>query len=253
MLNEFAFFPSEVSLGVGALLIAVSFLTSALTAAVGIGGGVALLAVLVSVVPPLIALPVHGIVQIGSNAGRAGLMREHIRWDIFGPFAWGSLLGIVAGALVFVTLPTTTLQILLGVFILYSVWAPKLRPADIPLRGFAVVGAVATFCTMFVGATGPMLAAFLSPVRFQRHNVVATHATCMTLQHSLKAVAFGFLGFNYWPWLVLLAAMIGSGFVGTIIGRQVLNNLPEQVFQRGFQIILTLLALRLLWSAWVAF
>ena len=250
MLNEMILLPSELSLSIAILLIVVSFFTSALTAAVGIGGGVALLAVLVSIAPPAIALPVHGIVQIGSNAGRAGLMRKHIRWDIFQPFAWGSLLGIIAGALVFVALPTATLQILLGVFILYSVWAPKLRPADIPLRGFALVGAVATFCTMFVGATGPMLAAFLSPVRFQRHNVVATHATCMTLQHSLKAVAFGFLGFNYWPWLVLLAAMIGSGFVGTMVGCHVLNKLPEQVFRRGFQIILTLLALRLLWSAW---
>lgn len=103
---------------------------------------------------------------------------------------------------------------------------------------------------MFVGATGPMLAAFLSPVHYPRRHVVATHASCMSLQHGFKAVAFGCLGFNYWPWLVLLAAMLGSGFAGTAVGGQVLNKLPERVFRWGFQIVLTLLALRLLWSAW---
>jgi len=250
MFEEITLLPPDIAATTALLLIGVSFLTSALAAAVGLGGGVALLAVLASIAPPVVVLPVHGVVQVGSNLGRAGLMRSSIRWDIVRPFALGSLIGIVAGAMVFTALPVSLLQLLLALFILYSVWAPKLRPADIPLRGFALVGLVATFCTMFVGATGPMLAAFLSPVRFARHHVVASHATCMSLQHSLKTIAFGFLGFNYWPWFVLLVAMIGSGFVGTVLGRRVLNKLPEQVFRRGFQIVLTLLSLRLLWSAW---
>ena len=247
MPDALSLLPPDISVSTALLLVTVSFFTSALTAAVGIGGGVALLAVLASVASPLVVLPVHGVVQIGSNAGRAGLLRADIRWDIVRPFALGSIIGCTAGAAAFTALPVTTLQFLLAVFILYSVWAPRLRPANIPLWGFAPVGAVATFCTMFVGATGPMLAAFLSPVRFPRHHVVATHAMCMSLQHSLKVLAFGLLGFNYGPWLLLLGLMIGSGFIGTIAGRYVLNRLPEKLFIRGFQIVLTLLALRLLW------
>ena len=244
-----ALLPPELSTAAALALIGISFLTSALTAAVGIGGGVAMLAVLASLTPPIVALPVHGVVQIGSNLGRAGLLRHFIRWDLVKPFALGSVLGVSAGAAVFVALPVAALQTLLAAFILYSVWAPKLKPAAIAARGFTVVGAVATFCTMFVGATGPLLAAFLSPERLKRHGVVATHAACMSVQHALKGIAFGVLGFNYWPWLALLAAMIASGFLGTLTGRRVLNRLPERAFAWGFRLVLTLLALRLLWSA----
>ena len=244
--------PPELSLIPAVSLVAVSFLTSALTAAFGIGGGVAMLAALASLTPPITALPVHGVVQIGSNFGRAALMRQYIHWSLVKPFVLGSVAGVAVGAAVFVALPTATLQIILGCFILYSVWAPKLKPSGIADSGFVLVGAVATFCTMFVGATGPLLAVFLSPDRLQRHNVVATHAACMSFQHALKVIAFGFLGFAYLPWLVLLIAMIGAGFLGTLAGRHVLNRLPERAFAWGFRAVLTLLALRLLWSALTA-
>jgi hypothetical protein len=39
--------------------------------AFGIGGGAALLAVMASLVPPAALIPVHGVVQVGSNLGRA--------------------------------------------------------------------------------------------------------------------------------------------------------------------------------------
>ena len=69
--------PPELPAIAALSLVAISFLTSALTAAIGIGGGVAMLAALASLTPPATALPVHGVVQIGSNFGRAALMRQH--------------------------------------------------------------------------------------------------------------------------------------------------------------------------------
>ena len=51
-----------------------SFFTSAMTAAAGIGGGVVLLAIMATVYPPAVLIPVHGMVQLGSNGGRALLM-----------------------------------------------------------------------------------------------------------------------------------------------------------------------------------
>ena len=57
------------------LLIATSFLTSAISAAFGLGGGVAMLVALLSLTPPMIALPVHALIQIGSNAGRSAMLQ----------------------------------------------------------------------------------------------------------------------------------------------------------------------------------
>ena len=102
---------------------------------------------------------------------------------------------------------------------------------------------------MFVGGTGPFVAAFVSPDRFGKEPTVATHAACMTFQHGLKVVVFGMLGFAFGPWIPLLVAMVMGGFLGTLAGRVVLLKLPERAFAIAFKTVLTLLALRLLWSA----
>ncbi len=241
--------PPDVSPLAGIGLVALSLFTSALTAAAGIGGGLVLLSVMASFLPPVIVIPIHGVVQLGSNAGRAVLLRRHIDRGILVPFALGSLLGIVLGAKLFVALPTHALESILGLFILACVWLPKLKASRIANRAFVLVGVVGSFVTMFVGATGPFVASFITPDRLERHAVVATHATCMSVQHTLKVAAFGFLGFAFLPWVPLLAAIIAAGFLGTMLGRRLLDRLPHHIFARAFKIILTVLALRLLYAA----
>lgn len=241
--------PPDVSALVAGGLVALSLFTSALSAGAGIGGGLVLLSAMASFLPPAVLIPTHGVVQLGSNAGRAALMRHHINRRILVPFVLGSVLGIVLGAKLFVALPAPVLKAVLGLFILAVVWLPKLKASHIPNRAFTLVGVVGSFCTMFVGATGPFVASFISPNRLDRHGVVATHAACMMVQHTLKVVAFGFLGFAFLPWLPLLAAMIGAGFLGTLLGRRLLDRLPHHIFAVAFKVILTVLALRLLYVA----
>ena len=59
-------------------------------------------------------------------------------------------------------------------------------------------------------------------------------------------VAFGFAGFAFGTWLPLLAAMIASGFLGTIAGARMLMRMPETRFRLVFRILLTVLALDLM-------
>jgi uncharacterized membrane protein YfcA len=71
----------------------------------------------------------------------------------------------------------------------------------------------------------------------------------MTFQHLFKVVVFGFLGFSFGPYIPLLVGLIAAGVCGTILGKNVLNRLPEKVFRISIQTILTLLALKLLLEA----
>lgn len=242
--------PDGLSAGWAVALVIAAFVTAGVSAAFGLGGGVAMLAVMLAVLPPAIVLPIHGIVQAGSNAGRAVTLRGDIRRPVLGWFSVGTVIGIVAASLVLVALPTTTLQWILGLFILWSVWGPKPKGRRIPDAGFLAVGAGASFCTMFVGATGPMVAAFWDVKRMGRLAVVATHAACMVVQHAAKVAAFGVLGFAFTEWLALVVAMLAAGQAGTMVGARILKAMPERVFALSFRILLTLLALRLLWSAW---
>ncbi len=241
--------PEGFSPWLAAALVGLSFFTSLLTASAGLGGGVIMLAAMASVMPAPAVIPTHGVIQLGSNAGRAVLMRDWVNVPVLVWFAAGALVGAVLGGALFVALPGDVLKLVIGLFVLWSVWGPKFRKVRIADRAFAVVGVATTFLTMFVGGTGPFVAAFVKPDRFGKEPTVGTHAACMTVQHGLKVAVFGLFGFAFGPWLILLAAMIVGGFLGTLAGRAVLLRLPERAFAIVFKTVLTVLALRLVWSA----
>lgn len=212
-----------------------------------------MLTVLLQILPPALVIPLHGIVQLGSNAGRAWTMRASICVPILKWFALGAIVGVVIASFVFVSLPTKWLTLSLGLFILWSVWVPKFKASSVPDKGFVGVGALGTFLTMFLGATGPVVAAFWNQQRLGgREGQVATHGAVMTITHGLKCIAFGFLGFAFTEWLPILLAMVASGYAGTLSGRKLLAKLDEKTFAIGFKAVLTILAVRLVWQGLTA-
>lgn len=231
------------------LLCGVSFLGSFISASMGIGGGGLVLATMALYLPAPILIPLHGVVQIGSNIGRATLMAKDVITHIIPVFLAGTLIGALIGGKFVVSLPIPILQFVLALFILYSTWAPKFSTRKPGKLAFFNVGVLSTFLTMFVGATGPLIAPFVAASSKRREEVVATHAMLMSIQHSLKIIVFGFLGFAFGPYLPLLAGLLICGFAGTWVGKKMLAKLPEALFRIGLKTILTLIALRLLYGA----
>ena len=241
--------PADLSVATSVLLIAASFLTAGITTAVGIGGGLAMLAIMANVMPVAAIVPVHGVTQATNNASRAFLLRKDLVVPIFIWFSVGGLLGALLASQVVVSLPLNLLQIIMGVFILYSVWAPKLKNLSSGKGSLFFGGVIASAASLFIGASGPITMAFLPRSELTRQQLVATHATIMVLQHGFKVFALGFLGFVYTPWIGLLVAMLVSGFFGAVAGRAILWRIPEEKFKTVFNIVLTLLALRMLYQA----
>ncbi len=238
-----ALLPPEVAPGFAGVLVITSFFTSALTAAFGIGGGVSLLAVMAAGLPLATVIPVHGVVQLGSNVGRAAVQRAHIDWAVTAWFCGGGALGAAVGGATVVSLPDAPLKLAVAAFILFAVWGPKPPGLGRGPGAAAAGGALGGLVTMYVGATGPFTAAVLAAQRLDRLAQVATFSMCMSVQHVLKVIAFGVLGFAFGPWALLLAAMIGAGFAGTLAGGRLLRAMPETVFRRGFRVLMTGLAL----------
>ncbi|MFV0244230.1 MAG: TSUP family transporter [Qingshengfaniella sp.] len=237
---------AELHAGLGwpivGFLTALSFGTSMLTAAFGLGGGIVMLAVLASLLPPPAIIPVHGVVQLGSNAGRAALFFRHADRAVLLPFTIGAVVGVVLGGSVVVQLPGPALKLALGLFIL---WTVVFKPSALFRRSAALVGLTSSVLTMFVGGTGPFVASFTRARGAERMAFIGTNATLMTIQHLLKTIAFAVLGFAFAPWLPVAALLILSGFLGTMAGRKILMRINEALFQKVLGGILILLALRL--------
>lgn len=230
-------------------LCVISFIGSVIAAALGLGGGLLVLATMTLVLSPTVLIPIHGIVQIGSNGFRAVLMRREILYRVAPAFIIGTLIGSYIGGQTVIALETWVLQLILGLFVLYATWAPKFRSSNPGPAKFFGCGIAGGFATMFIGGSGPLLAPFVNAACPTRQQVVATHATLMTFQHLFKVIIFGALGFAFGPYIPLLIGLLAFGALGTLVGRNILNRLPEKVFRIGLQTILTLLALRLLYAA----
>lgn len=237
---------SAIALG---LVVVASYAAAALTASFGLGGGLALLAVMTAVFPPAAVVPVHGVAQFGANLSRFSLQWRSVVWPIIGWFAAGGAIGAAVGARVFVELPVEALQFCVGAFVLYSVWGPKLSAFDPGPASFFLTGLAGGFLTMFFGATGPIAATMLGATRLDRHSIVASHAACMVAQHGLKTVAFGALGFAFGPWALAIAAIVTAGFLGSLTGVRFLRSMPEERFRAGFRSMLTIIAAYLVGEA----
>ncbi|MDH4987019.1 sulfite exporter TauE/SafE family protein [Aminobacter anthyllidis] len=232
---------------IAVILIVASAFTSALTAAFGVGGGIAMLTLMGLFVPVAALIPVHGAVQLGSNTGRAWHQRANVRMDVAAPFIAGSVVGAIIGAFVVIQLPDALLKLVLGAFVIAITWAKIPGIDKLTRTGLAIGSVVVALIGMLVGATGPLVSVlFAQFFANDRKALVATHAAGMVAQHGLMIIVFGLAGFAFWDWLPLIGAMIVSGYLGTVYGTKLLERMPEESFRKWFKIAITVLALDLL-------
>jgi uncharacterized membrane protein YfcA len=230
-------------------LTVASFATAFIAVFTGAAGGVILLALMAMVMPPTAVIPVHTVVMLGSGITRTLIMWRYVMRGTLLPFIVGAAIGAAAGAKVFVALPMGWLQAILGSFILLVTWMPRLGRIGGEHGRFAVLGFGTVFLGVFVSATGTLLAPFVASATPDRHNLAATMGALMTITHIAKLIAFGFIGFAVASFVPLMAAMIATGAVGNWLGEVALHRTTEQRFRLVFQVVLTLLGLRLLWGA----
>ena len=240
--------PDIGPLAFGGLMLA-SLVTAFIGVFTGAAGGIVLLGLMATAMPPLALIPVHTVVMLGSGVTRTMIMWRHVMRPAVLPFIIGSLIGAALGARVFVSLTTVWLEFILGAFILLVTWMPQLGRIGARRGRFAVLGFGAVFLGVFVSATGTLLAPFIASAAPDRYSLAATMGALMTITHIAKLIAFGFIGFAIGSFVPLMAAMIVAGALGNWIGELALHRTTERRFRLVFQLILTVLGLRLLWSA----
>ena len=232
-------------------LVIAAFLSSSLTAVLGLGGGMLLISVMSVFLPPAAIVPVHGVVQFASNASRGAFSAKDIRRDILWPFLIGCLIGTLAGSRVVLKVPNEFLPMPLGIFILTMTWLPQIKKKLWFPGRFLSLGFVQAFLTLFVGATGPLNMPFLIRAGLSRDQLVVTGAAFMTIVHLVKIITFGLLGFAFGPYLFLMLLMILAVISGSYAGTRLRHQVPEQFFLMAFKLLITLLAMRMIIKALV--
>jgi len=241
-------FPDSMSLFLFLLLMITAGFTSFISAAFGAGGGLMLLVVMASFMPMAVVVPVHGLVQLGSNANRLLLSFKHIDKSMFVYFALGGLVGAGLSSFVIDDISLDAMKLVVAIFVICLLWG-KTPPIKLTSKVWRMVaGGITTFISMFVGASGPLVGSCLYINNYEKLKFTATFSSIMSLQHLLKAIIYGAVGFSFWQWIPLVIAMVISGAVGTWLGIKLLKSMSGDKFKRIFRIVLTLLTLQLGWQ-----
>lgn len=229
-----------------------AFATAMLSAILGMAGGISLLAAMLLYLDPLVAIPLHGVIQLVSNISRTAVQRKHVRWGLMARFAIFLLPAGFLGFHIIRDLDPALGRILIGFFVLTAVWIPRSWLNKMGAgkknenRTFVFLGGLVGFLSMTVGATGPLIAPFFLGLGFSRQAIVGTKAACQITAHLSKILIFGIAGFAFSEHLVLLISLSVVTILGTLVGSRLLDKFNEKAFQIGYRSVLTLVALVLI-------
>ena len=102
-------------------IIVISFFTAMITSLAGAGGGTILLAYMLQFINPLVAIPIHGTVQLTSNIARVFLFRKYLVWKLIIPFCMFLPFGVYLGLTIFQNLDSQKIKFLIGAFIISTI------------------------------------------------------------------------------------------------------------------------------------
>jgi uncharacterized membrane protein YfcA len=227
-----------------------SFVASFVNVAFATGGVYLLLAASTAVLPITAAVPLQSAFAFSSLLARIGYFWSHIRWPIVAAFALGAAIGVALGARVFVSLPEATIAGLLGCLLLVLIWFPTVG-RRLPLKHpFFLVGGLHSFLATLFGV-GALLQPAMLRTRLLKLQITATLAACLITMDVFKITGYVAVGFDYRDYLPHIALATVAGLLGTWAGKHVTHRISETTFRRVFKWLITVVALRLLYRAWV--
>ncbi|MDH4247708.1 MAG: sulfite exporter TauE/SafE family protein [Deltaproteobacteria bacterium] len=237
------------------LLGTTGVLTSTFTATLGYGGGSILMAVLLQFMAPAAAIPVHGLTQLVSNVWRVGLYRQHLYYPLIWRFLLLLPLGTLVGLWFFQGMSKKTVEVLIGLFILGTVYLRNIKITkgkDLPLWTFIPLGFLMGVLSMIVGVIAPLMGALTVRSEISRFQLIATLAVFATLGHLFKVGAFTFVGFDFLEFLPALTVLVPSVMAGGVLGRLLVSRVSESVFKLLFHTVLIGLSLKLVFWDYLA-
>lgn len=230
-----------------AIIVVGSLVAAIFNAAFSAGGALIVLAVTSTVLPVQAIVPIHSTLLIGSTVSRVILFWPHIDWKLVFPFWTGALAGAWLGARIYIELPEAIIATAISIVMLVAIWIPGIPWRPRIRHPWVIVGFLhSLLSTLF--AYGALLHAVILHTQLRRQQIVATLGGCLLGMSIFKIAGYAFFGFDYRPYLGMIAAAVAISFAGTAIGKRIVDRLPEKRFRLIFQVLVTVTALRLLYT-----
>lgn len=178
------------------------------------------------------------VINLGALIGRPArliLFWKDINWKVVLFYAPAAVVGAIIGGYLFVNIKLEWLQILIGLFLISTVFqyrfGKKAQSFRMTLAGFIPLGLFVSILATIIGAMGPVLNPFYLNAGIDKEQMIATKAANSFLMGLMQIGAYSFLGSLAGDrWAYGLAMGLGATF-GNIIGKRLLRNMTKKDFR----------------------
>lgn len=216
----------------------VALFTSAISAVLGGGGGILLLAVTFVFLPHKAAILLHATVQSINHTTRVLTFLPHVEWGTVGRFLSGVVIGATMGiAILDATRNSPTAEpwfkLIVGTYVVaFSSIPLPVRRAGPRWYDFPLLGVASGIAAFTVGAIGPLIGPLFARRGYAKERLVATKSACEWLLHIAKVPVFlSFQAFQDLRTYALLSLLMCAAVIpGTLLGKRFLSRLSEAQF-----------------------
>ncbi|MBV9387699.1 MAG: sulfite exporter TauE/SafE family protein [Chroococcidiopsidaceae cyanobacterium CP_BM_ER_R8_30] len=199
------------------------------------------------VVPPVVTTG-----MLLGNFQRVLLFWQDLDWQLTWWYLPGAVSGAILGAFVFTQTQLQWLQVLLGLFLVSSIFSfgfgRKERSFRVSGWFFLPAGFAYAFLSGLIGSIGPVLNPFYLNYGLVKEKMIATKSAHVLVVHVFKLATYAVLG-------ALTIPELGYGLViglaaapGNWLGQLALRRISEEQFRQFVVALVTISGLLILWE-----
>ncbi|MCF8708752.1 sulfite exporter TauE/SafE family protein [Rhizorhapis sp. SPR117] len=220
------------------LLLAVSGFVAWIVSTIGGGGGAMLLVPLIGFIAGARAVaPVAAIATLIAGSGRIIVFRKGIEWGVVAWALPGALIGAVLGAAVFTHTSVEWLQIVVGLFLVSTVFqyrfGAKRRTFTVSRWWFFPTQLLVGFLSGLIGAMGPVVNTLYLNAGITKERMVGTKTAVSLPMHLAKIGTYTALGALTGKLLLFGIAAGAGALASNWLAKRILARMSERNF-RGF-------------------
>lgn len=220
------------------------------------GGGASLLLM------PLIALTigvkaVAPVMTFGiamNSTSKVFFFWKNIDWRLFKWLFPSTIVGSVFGALMFAHLSSEYLQIIIGIFLVATVFQLKTEKKNetgekkIKTWHFVPIGFCISFLSGLIGGVGPLMNSAYLNYGMTKEGMIGTRAANAVVLHITKIVSYAYLGYVTGEVLFYGLLIGASATFATYVGKLLLSKISDLFFKKIVVMTMVLSGIMMLWK-----
>lgn len=220
------------------ILFLLGFASFTISTITGGGGAMTLLPILNFWLGPNITAPILNLGVALGRPVRLVLFWKYIVWKMSLYYIIPAIGGVFLASLVFINLNKFWLQVLIGLFLVSTVFqynfGKKKRSFKVKDWHFAPLGLLVGFLGTLTGGLGPVLNPFYLNAGLEKEALIATKTANSFLVGVLQVSSYVWIGVLNSD-LGKFGIALGAGIiVGTVLGKKLLNKISSKLFHQLF-------------------